>query len=243
MKSPAEQSLIEHLIDLKKYTIRSLWIVFAGFVCCIYFSEQIFDFIRSPIMPYLGHEGGLVFTAPVDKFMAHIKVSFLAGVIMTCPIWLYQVWLFIAPGLYQNEKKLAFSFILSGTVLFSLGILFVFKIVYPMAFKYLLTFGGTTDKPMITINEYLDFFVTTTLMFGLAFELPLILVVLAMIGLIDDQLLRSKRRLAVFILAVLSAVITPPDAVSMLSMLAPMMLLYEISILVVARIVRQRVKA
>lgn len=243
MTNPIEQSLIDHLIDLKKCTIRTIWILLLGFASCIYFSEIIFDFIRQPILPYLGEVGGLVFTAPIDKFMAHIKVSFLAGAILTCPLWLYQIWLFIAPGLYQNEKKLAIGFIFAGTVLFGLGVLFVFKVVYPMAFKYLLTFGGTVDKPMITISEYLGFFITTTLMFGLAFELPLILVVLAMLGVLDDKILRAKRRMAIFLLAVLSAVITPPDAVSMLSMLAPMILLYEISILVVQQIVKKRVQA
>jgi sec-independent protein translocase protein TatC len=109
-----------------------------------------------------------------------------------------------------------------------------------MAFKYLLTFGSEIDKPMITISEYLGFFITTTLLFGAAFEMPLIIVVLAMLGLIDDQFLREKRRVAIMIIAVVSAVITPPDAVSMLAMLLPMILLYEISILIVKYMVKKR---
>jgi sec-independent protein translocase protein TatC len=229
----AEQTLTDHLRDLRSCLIRSIFIILFGFVLCIYFSEEIFNFIRAPILPYLGSVGGLVFTAPIDKFMAHLKVSALAGAVLTCPFWLHQVWLFISPGLYKHEKKIGVYFIFFGTFLFLLGVLFVYKLVYPMAFKYLLTFGGEADKPMITINEYLSFFINTTLLFGLSFELPLILVVLGALGLIDHEFLRKKRRMAIMIIAVACAVITPPDAVSVLSMLAPMLLLYEISILLV----------
>lgn len=238
MASPVDQTFIEHLVDLRKCIIRSLWIIVIGFAVCFAFKDKIFDVIRAPIVPYLGPDGHLVFTAPIDKFTSYIKVSFLAGIILTCPLWLYQVWLFVAPGLYKKEKKMAAYFIFSGSLLFTLGVLFVYKIVYPMAFQYLLTFGGDTDKPMITITEYLSFFITTTLIFGAAFEMPLILAVLAVMGVIDDKFLRTKRRYAVMIIAVISAIITPPDAISMLAMLAPMLLLYEISILIVSQITK-----
>lgn len=243
MKNPtktSDQTFIDHLMDLKKCVINTLIIVFIGFCACIYFSEYIFDFIRAPIVPYLGESGGLVFTAPIDKFMAHIKISVLAGAILTSPFWLYQLWLFIAPGLYTHEKKMGTYFIFFGTILFLIGVLFVYKIVYPMAFKYLLTFGGDTDKPMITIAEYLSFFISTTLLFGLAFELPLVLVILGMIGIVDAEILRAKRRVAIMAIAILSAVITPPDAVSMLAMLVPLLLLYEISILLVQYLGKKR---
>lgn len=235
-----DQSLIDHLIDLKKCVVRTLFIIVIGFCISIYFSEYIFNFIRAPILPYLSTTGGLVFTAPIDKFTAYIKVSFLAGTILTSPLWLHQVWMFIAPGLYQHEKKMGIYFIFFGTLLFLVGVFFVYKIVYPMAFKYLLTFGGEVDKPMITITEYLDFFVTTTLLFGAAFEMPLILVILAIMGLIDEEFLKAKRRVAIMIMAVLSAVITPPDAISMLALLVPLLLLYEASILLVKFIGRKR---
>lgn len=234
-----EQSLIEHLIDLKRSVVRILFIIVGGFVVSIYFSEHIFNFIREPILPYLD-SGGLVFTAPIDKFMAHMQVSLLASAIITAPLWLYQVWLFIAPGLYNTEQKIGRYFIFFGTILFLLGVAFVYKIVYPMAFKYLLTFGGGIDKPMITISEYLSFFITTTLLFGCSFELPLILVVLGMLGIIDDKVLREKRRVAIMVLAVFSAIITPPDAISMLAMLIPLLILYEISIILVKRLGRPR---
>ena len=235
-----EQSLIEHLMDLKKCVVRVLMILIAGFVACIYFSEHIFDIIRSPILPYLETTGGLVFTAPIDKFMAHIKVSFIASAVITSPLWLHQVWMFIAPGLYKHEKKMGVAFIFFGTMLFLLGVLFVYQIVYPAAFKYLLHFGGDIDKPMITINEYLGFFITTTLVFGLAFEMPLVIVIMAMAGIVDDKFLRAKRRLAIMLMAIFAAVVTPPDAVSMLAMLAPLLFLYELSIILVRVIVQKR---
>ena len=232
MSNFESQSFFEHLHDLRVMIVRILWILLLGCIVTFYFDKEIFDIIRAPIAPYLPNQG-LVFTGPVDKFVANIKVCFLGSAVMTCPLWLYQVWLFIAPGLYKHEKKLAVYFIFFGTLLFSAGTLFVYKLIFPMAFKYLLTFGGTTDTPMITINEYLEFFMMTTLVFGLAFEMPLILVVLGMTGIIDDKFLKAQRRTAVMVLAVLSAVVTPPDALSMLSLLAPLLFLYEVSIVLV----------
>lgn len=235
-----DQSLVEHLMDLKKSLVRSLWIIAIGFFACLYFSEYIFEVIRAPVLPYLSTTGGLVFTAPIDKFMSHIKVSFLAGVILTCPLWLHQLWMFVAPGLYKHEKKYAISFIFFGTILFLIGVLFVYQIVFPMAFKYLFSFGGDVDKPMITISEYLSFFITTTLLFGLSFEMPLVLVILGMIGIVDATLLRSKRRIAIFLIALLSALVTPADAISMMAMFVPLVALYEISIIIVAMIQKKR---
>lgn len=226
------QTFYEHLADLKKMIVRILLILIAGFCVTIFFREQLFDIIRAPIAPYLP-TNGLVFTAPVDKFVAYLKVCFLASAVLMSPLWLYQVWLFIVPALYKHEKKLAAYFIFFGSLLFTAGAAFVYKLVFPMAFKYLLTFGGTTDQPMITINEYLEFFMITTLVFGLAFEMPLVLVIFGMLGIIDDQFLREKRRMAIMIIAVLAALITPPDALSMLSLLVPLCILYEFSIVLV----------
>ena len=235
------QSFFEHLNELRVMIVRILWILVIGFGAALYFKEEIFNLIRLPIAPYLPNNG-LVFTGPVDKFVAYIKVCFLASAIATCPFWLYQVWLFIAPGLYKHEKKLGVYFIFFGTLLFAAGTLLVYKLIFPMAFKYLLTFGGTVDTPMITISEYLEFFIMTTLVFGLAFEMPLILVVLGMMGIIDDVFLKAQRRMAIMAMAVLSAIVTPPDALSMVSLLAPLILLYELSIILV-KILKPRPKA
>ncbi len=232
--SDSHQGLIDHLTELRQRLIWSVMGLFVGFLACWGFSEALFDIIRRPISPYLSTEtGGLIFTAPMDKFLAHIKVSFLGSVVITCPFWIYQVWKFVAPGLYKNEKKAALAFISLGSVLFITGVLFVYFVVFPLAFQFLMGFGGDTDVPMITISDYLSFFILATLVFGLAFEMPLILLILGTMGVVDAEMLASKRRYAIVLLAVLSAMVTPPDMISMFLMLLPMILLYEVSILLV----------
>ncbi|MGE0761921.1 MAG: twin-arginine translocase subunit TatC [Bdellovibrionales bacterium] len=238
------QSIVEHLTELRIRVTRALYGIALGFAVCYNFSEHLMEVIRKPIQPFLGTEsGGLVFLGVMDKFLAHIKVSLLAGVILSCPWWLYQAWKFIAPGLYEGERRYATGFIFFGSLLFAAGVLFAYFLVYPAAFKFLLNFGGTTDTPMITLGEYLSFFVTTTLVFGAAFELPLIITILGLLGIVDEKLLRSKRRYAIVILAVLSAVVTPPDALSMFMLLVPMVLLYELSIFLVQMLKRPRATA
>ncbi|MBX3020437.1 MAG: twin-arginine translocase subunit TatC [Bdellovibrionales bacterium] len=225
-------SLVEHLSDLRRRLILSLLGIAVGMALGIWQSELLLELIRKPIQPYL-QSGGLVFTGVMDKFLAHLKVGALGGLILACPWWLYQLWQFISPGLYKNERKYAVGFIVSGTILFMMGVGFVYFFVYPAAFEYLLNVGGNVDKPMITISEYLGFFITTTVMFGLSFELPLVLVFLALVGVIDAPFLKRNRRFAIPGMSLVAAIITPPDAISMLMMLVPMVGLYEISILVI----------
>ena len=233
------QTITDHLTELRDRLIRSLWAVALGGIICYMNKDLLFDLIRGPIAPFLP-EGGLIFTNPIDYFIAQVKVSVVSGLILSCPVWMYQIWNFVAPGLFAHEKKYSVIFIGSGIALFLTGVLFVYFLVLPTAFQFLLTLGGGVDKPMITINEYLSFFITTTLVFGAAFELPLALTLLGILGIIDQKFLREKRRFAVVGLAFLCAIITPPDALSMLLLLVPMCLLYEISIITVGLIGRKR---
>ncbi len=215
--------------------IKSLWAILIGSIIAYGFSDYIFNFIREPAQQYLP-SGGLVFTHPTDKFMAHLKIAFFAGISLSCPFWLYQLWAFIAPGLYQKEKRYATAFISTGSLLFMTGLSFCYFLVLPPAFQFFFNFGGDIDKPMITISEYLGFVVQMTVIFGVAFQLPLVLVLLGMMGIVSANFLRKKRRLSYFVLAIASAFLTPtPDALSMFLMLGPMMVLFELAIFFVAR--------
>lgn len=235
----SSMSLVDHLTDLRYRLVKILQGMVVGMGVCIYYSEFLFSLIRRPIMPFLGGNG-LVFTGVMDKFMAHLKVGALGGLVLTCPYWLYHVWQFISPGLYKKEKKFAVGFILSGTILFGLGVVFVYFFVYPSAFEYFFSVGGDVDKPMITIDDYLGFFAMTTIMFGVSFELPLILVILAMMGIIDAAFLKKQRRYAIVVLAFVAAILTPPDVISMTMMLVPLIILYESSIWVIQFMVKKR---
>lgn len=233
-------SLIEHIGELRLRVTRSAYGIFAGMLACWGFSEKIFNFIRKPIQQYLTG-GGLVFTAPMDKFMAHIKISFVVGLLLAAPFWLFQLWNFIAPALYKKEKKMAAGFIFFGTLQFLMGLAFSYFIVLPMAFKFLMTFGGEIDKPMITIDHYLGFVTQTAVVFGLCFQMPVVISFLGLIGLVSQRFLIEKRRYAVIGIAAVSAIAAPPDALSMILLLLPMWLLYEISIIIVGVFEKRKV--
>ncbi|AGH96781.1 twin-arginine translocase subunit TatC [Pseudobdellovibrio exovorus] len=232
-------SLIDHLSELRVRMTRSAYAIFIGMLICWGFSEQVFDFIRTPIQQYLP-TGGLVFTAPMDKFMAHIKISFVVGLLLSAPFWLYQIWSFVAPALYRREKRLATGFIFFGTLQFVMGLAFSYYIVFPMAFKFLMGFGGSIDKPMITIEHYLGFVTRTAIVFGLCFQLPVLISFLGMLGLVSQRFLKEKRRFAVVGIAAVSAIAAPPDALSMILLLVPMWALYEVSIVVVGIFERKK---
>ena len=240
MTETTSQSLIGHLTELRHRIIMSALGIAVGVAIGVWQSEFLLEIIRRPILPHLGPNGGLVFTGVMDKFMAHFKVGALGGVVLTCPWWLFQVWKFIAPGLHRHERRYAVGFIFAGTLLFLSGVAFVYFLVYPAAFEYLLSIGGNVDKPMITIDEYLSFFMMTTLMFGLSFELPLVLILLALIGIIDAAFLKRQRRFAIPLMALVAAVLTPPDMVSMLMLLGPLCLMYEASIWIIHFMVGRR---
>lgn len=227
-----ETTFVDHLKELRKRVVYILLFLVLGTVIAWLWKDQLFEIVRAPISPYLGKTGGgLSYTGPMESFFGYIKVAFLGGLVLSSPLWIYQIWLFIAPALYSKEKRYALGFIFSGTVLFIFGALFAYYIVFPFAFKFLLGFGDGTDIAIITINEYLAFFIRSVLIFGLAFEMPLVLTFLGMMGVVNDRFLASKRRHAFLILAIMSAVFTPPDPLSMILMLIPLYGLYEISIL------------
>lgn len=235
------QSLVEHLAELRFRIVNSLYALVIATGLAYSQSEKIFNIIRLPIQKYLTNQG-LVYTGPLDKFLAHIKIAIACGFIISCPFWLYQLWKFVAPGLYNKERKYMVGFILSGTVLFLSGVCFSYFIVLPMAFEFLFHFGGDIDKPMITIEQYLSFFTQMCVMFGVSFELPLIITILGMMGIVSQSFLKEKRRYAIMTLAIAAAIITPPDLMSMIFMLIPMVLLYEIGVFFVGFFEKKRIE-
>ena len=239
----APQTLTDHLTELRDRLVRSLFAIAICSIAAWFFKVQIFNFISEPISGQL-KDGNLVYTGPVDMFVIYLKLAVITGIALSCPVWLYQLWGFVAPGLYANEKKYSASFIITGSVLFLIGAAFAYYLVLPAGLHFLLDMQPDSEtskvRAMIDITKYLGFLATTVLVFGLAFELPLALTLLALAGIIDQKFLKEKRRIAVVVLAVLSAVVTPPDALSMMMLLIPLCLLYEISIIVVGILVRQR---
>lgn len=226
-------SLIDHLVELRYRLVKSLHGIAVGVCIGLWFSSKLLDVIIAPVLAHLGDDKKLVFTSPMGNFMVHLKMGMIAGVILTCPYWLYHVWKFVAPGLYARERKFASAFITAGTILFLTGAAFAYFLVFPAAFRYLFSFENTSIRPMITIDDYLGFFTLTILAFGLAFELPLILTILAVMGVIDAAFLRKNRRYAIVVLSIAAAVMSPPDAISMMMLWVPLVLLYESSIVVI----------
>ena len=172
----------------------------------------------------------MIFTAPMDEFLAHIRVALFGAVVLSFPIFMFYVWKFLSPGLYKKEKTVLVSLNIAGSVLFFAGILFIYFIVYPLSFNFLMNVGSS--MALISVKEYLSFFILTTLIFGLLFETPLIILGLVWTGIVTIQQLKQGRRYAIVILAVISAVVTPPDILSMVFLTVPLYLLYELAIFV-----------
>lgn len=230
--------LIKHLSELRSRLIKILFILGLGFISCYFFSGLIVDIISQPIKPHLPETGGqLIFTSPFEKFLSYLRVSFFAGVFISCPFWLYQVWKFISPGLHGHERKWSFIFVTLSSLLFLSGILFVYFVVYPLSFAFLLNFGGE-ELAYISLKAYLSFFLRTAFAFAIVFELPLVLFILLKLNIISVGRLKKSRPYLILGIAVLSALITPPDIFSMLFMMLPLYLLFETSLLLSHKIVK-----
>lgn len=221
-------TLVEHLEELRKILIVSLLSVI-GFSIAIYFAfrEQLMNFI---LMPMEQMEIPLVYITMTEGFMTQIKASFFAGVFAALPIILWQVWSFILPALHQHERKYITSIVPASFFLFLTGVAFAYYMVFPLAAAFLI---GISEglSPMISIGRYLSFLITFTLPFGLVFQLPLVVLLLTRLGIVSPQLLVEKRKYALFGMVVLSAMLTPPDIISLMLMAGPMVVLYEISII------------
>ena len=226
-----KRSLLSHWGELRHRIFKSALSLCFAFAVCWFFAPRILGFIRKPLQPFLKNTNeGLVFTAPMDLFLAHLQTAFFSALVFSSPYWLHQIWSFISPGLYKKEKKVFIFCWCSAVFLFFSGALFAYFIALPFVFSVLMSWGDGTDQAFITIKNYLSFLIRFVLAFGLVFEMPLILVFLCRQGILSPQTLRKHRRLAFLILAIVSAFITPPDVMSMFLMLLPLWGLYELSL-------------
>ena len=222
--------LTAHLQELRKRLILSFIAVGAGFVICYSLKDSIFNILAAPLLKMMPAGGSLIFTSVAEAFFTYMKVAFIAGLILTSPFVLYQIWAFVAPGLYQKEKRYVVPFVLSGSFFFALGIFFGYFIAIPIGFKFLLGYATDFIKPMPSMNEYLSFSIKFLLAFGLVFEFPVVLVFLARIGVVNAKMLARQRKYAILLIFIFAAVMTPPDLISQVIMALPLMGLYELSI-------------
>jgi len=231
-----------HLVELRKRLGLSVFSVFIAFIVAFTFHEYILEWITAPLNEALAQVAtlskkaadGMVTTHQVGgAFFVALKVSFFAGLLGALPFILYQIWLFIAPGLYANEKKMIIPFVVGGSVMFMIGILFAYYVVTPFGFQFLITFGSFLYTPLINIEDYVGFFTKIMMGFGIAFELPVFAYFLALLGLVTDKTLKDFFRYAVLIIFVVAALLTPPDVLTQLLMAAPLVMLYGVSILIV----------
>jgi len=226
-------SFLEHLEELRKRIIYSLIAVTVGFFACWNYHEFIFRFVQRPVMDALQRNGmaeKLVYLNPTEPFNLYLKVAFLAGLFVTSPFVLYQVWLFISPGLYRNEKRYVLPFMFSTVFLFLAGGLFAYKMVYPAALNFLIDYGKQF-QPMITIGEYTDLFLTIMLGMGVIFEMPILVFFLSMMGIVTPGWMWRNVRYSILVIFIIAAILTPTtDILNMCLFAAPMVGLYILSI-------------
>ncbi|WP_373028320.1 twin-arginine translocase subunit TatC [Sulfurovum sp.] len=231
-----------HLVELRKRLGLSVLSVFIAFIIAFVFHEAILEWVTAPLNEALDQVAhiskkaadGMVTTHQVGgAFFVALKVSFFAGLLGALPFILYQLWLFVAPGLYSNEKKMVLPFVIGGSVMFLVGVMFAYYVVTPFGFQFLITFGSFLYTPLINIEDYVGFFTKIMMGFGIAFELPVFAYFLALLGLVTDKTLKDFFKYAVLIIFVVAALLTPPDVLTQLLMAAPLVLLYGVSILIV----------
>jgi len=231
-----------HLVELRKRLGISAGSLIVMFFVMFYFHEPILNWMVEPLNVALIEVGkksvhaadGMITTSQVGgAFFVALKVSFFAAIVASLPIILAQIWLFVAPGLYANEKKMIIPFIVGGTVMFLIGVLFAYYIVTPFGFDFLITFGSFKFTPLINIEDYVGFFTKIMFGFGLAFELPIFAYFLALLGMIDDRMMKNFFKYAVIIIFIVAALLTPPDILTQLLMAGPLIILYGLSIFIV----------
>ncbi|HEU6438075.1 MAG TPA: twin-arginine translocase subunit TatC [Nitratidesulfovibrio sp.] len=237
-EAPAEggrsMTLLDHLSELRVRLVRSLIALAVGFFACYGFAEELFNYLMIPLTRALPSGSKLIYTALPEAFFVYMQVALVAGAFLASPYLFYQIWLFIAPGLYDEEKRHVIPIAGASALFFVAGAAFCYFQVFPYAFEFFVGFATDTIAPMPKLDEYLGFTLKMLLAFGLIFEMPLFAFFLARLGIVTAQWMRKTRKYAILAIFIVAAILTPPDVFSQLMMATPMLVLYEISIIVAA---------
>ena len=236
----AEGTLISHLLELRDRLLRSTIAILVVFLPFAFFANDLFTVVAKPLIDKLPEGNSLIATSVVAPFMTPLKLSLFAAIFVAMPYVLYQIWAFVAPGLYRHEKRFALPLFGSSVVLFYAGTAFAYFIVFPLMFRFLAMTTPAGVKMMTDISSYLDFVVLLFFAFGMAFETPVATVLLIASGLVSIKTLRKNRGYVLLGIFVVAAFLTPPDAISQTAMAVPMYLLYEIGILLSGFVVKNR---
>lgn len=223
-----EMTFLDHLEELRRRILKSLIAVIVFAIGAYFISEWLVNVVSAPL-----EDVGVYFKAPAEAFLVRLKVSIFAGAVIAVPVLFYQIWMFVGPGLFKSEVKVAIPIVISSTIFFLIGGGFCFFYVIPLAIKFLLGFATENMQPMIMIGDYISFAGMMVLAFGLVFELPVASFILGRMGVINYKMLGKGRRYAVVGILILGSILTPPDIISQVLLAGPLYLLYEISIIVV----------
>jgi sec-independent protein translocase protein TatC len=233
-------SFVGHLAELRTRLLRSFIFFLIAFIFCYFFSEEIYRFLVKPYSNAViesNLDRRLIFTALQEAFLTYLKVAFFASLFITSPILLTQIWKFIAPGLYKDEKTALLPYLIATPLLFILGGMLVYYLIMPLAIKFFLSFESAADPGTIAIqleakvNEYLSLIMRLIFAFGISFQLPIILSLLARVGAIDSIYLKKRRKYVVVIIFAVAAILTPPDPITQIGLAIPLLILYELSII------------
>ena len=248
-KKIKQSSFVEHLTELRSRLVKSIVYLFIFFIVCYFFAENIYSFLLAPYAEAVKDDEvnrRMIFTALHETFITYLKVAFFAAIFITSPIILTQIWKFVAPGLYKNEKRALLPYLIATPTLFLLGGMLVYYLIMPLAIKFFLSFETTTQFTNLPIqleakvNEYLSLIMRLIFAFGISFQLPVLLSLLARVGFIDSQYLKKRRKYVIIIIFSVAAILTPPDPITQIGLGIPLLILYELSILSVKIIEKKK---
>jgi sec-independent protein translocase protein TatC len=226
----SQETFLSHLIELRERLVRALLVFALACVPALYFSAELYDVLAMPLIQTLPQGSKMIATGVISPFLIPMKIAFMAAFILALPYILYQGWAFVAPGLYAHEKRLVLPLVVSSTVLFIVGMLFCYFIVFGKVFAFIASFAPKSISVAPDIEAYFNFVLGMFLAFGLAFEVPVVVVVLVITGLVSVEQLREWRGYVVVAIFVVAAIVTPPDVVSQIALAVPMCILYEVGI-------------